>query len=107
MELFNYDPLTGATEYYDFDPMSGVAKVTAVQELSPLLDHNQALRNEGIKHKTGSPIRHYATVPLTVILEMKAKGIDFYAKDDQSKIIREIEANYPHLKVDNMRHSVR
>jgi hypothetical protein len=107
MELFDYDPMTGATEYYDFDPMSGQAKVTAVQELKPLLDHNLALRNEGIKNVKGSPIRHYATVPMTVILEMKSRGIDFYDKNDAPKVFREIESNYPHLKVDNMRHSIK
>ena len=107
MDLFDYDPLTGTAEYFDYDPMSGAAKVTAVQELTPLLDHNLALRNEGIKHKTGSPIRHYATVPLTVILEMKKNGIDFYDKNDMPKVLKEIEATYPHLKVDNMRHSIK
>jgi len=44
---------------------------------------------------------------MTVILEMRSKGIDFYDKDHQGRVIQEIEANYPHLKVDNMRHSVR
>lgn len=107
MDFFSYDPLTGTTEYFDFDHSSGVAKVTAVQELQPLLDHNLALRNEGIKNVKGAPIRHYATVPQTVILEMLAKGIDFHNVDHQGRVISEIEANYPHLKVDNMRHSVK
>ena len=107
MDFFDYDPISGTTEYFSFDYSTGIAKVTAVQNLQPLLDHNQALRNEGIKHVTGAPIRHYATVPQTVILEMLMKGIDFHNNDHQGRVIQEIEANYPHLKVDNMRHSVK
>ena len=107
MDFFDYDPLTGTTEYYSYDHQTGVATVEAVQELKPLLDHNLALRNEGIKHVNGSPIRHYATVPMTVILDLKTKGVDFYNRDHLPRVLQEIEANYPHLKVDNMRHSVK
>lgn len=106
MELFNYDASTGQTEYMDVDS-EGIVSLRTEEDVQPLLDLNQSFRNEGIKNVKGAWIRHYATVPMTVILEMRNKGIDFYKKDHQKRVFQEIEANYPHLKVDNMRHSVK
>lgn len=107
MEFFDYDAVTGITEYFDMDPMTGQVSIRSEENVQPLLDLNLSLRNEGVKNVKGSPIRHYATVPATVILEMMNKGIDFYDRNDFPKVIAEIEANYPKLKVDNMRHSVK
>ncbi len=107
MELFDYDPETGQTDYFDYDHLTGKFTITTVEDVQPLLDLNASYRNEGIKNVKGSWIRHYATVPMTVILEMKKKGIDFYNEDHSKRVFQEIEANYPYLKVDNMRHGVK
>lgn len=106
MDLFHYDPFTGASEYFDMDP-DGRISITTQEDVQPLLDLNAAYRNEGIKSVKGSWLRHYATVPMTVILEMRNKGIDFYNKDHAKKVLQEIESTYPYLKVDNMRHSIK
>ncbi len=107
MDWFDYDPLTGQTDYFDLDPMTGQVAIRTEEDVQPLLDLNASYRNEGIKHVKGAPLRHYATVPMTVILEMRNKGIDFYNKDHAKRVLQEIEINYPNLKVDNMRHSVK
>lgn len=107
MDLFDYDPVTGQSTYFDFDPLDGKTYLRTEEDVQPLLDLNAAYRNEGIKNAKGSWIRHYATVPMTVILAMRVKGINFYNKDHQKRVFQEIEINYPHLKVDNMRHSVK
>lgn len=107
MDLFEYDPVTGITEYFDMDPMTGAVSIRSEENVQPLLDLNLSMRNEGIKHVKGSPIRHYATVPATVIMDMLNKGINFYKREDFPRVISEIETNYPKLKVDTMRHSVK
>ena len=108
MELFDYDPVTGASYYFDHDESTNKTYIRTEQDVKPLLDLNMSLRNEGIKHlPSGALLRHYATVPMTVILELKQKGIDFYDQNDAKRVFQEIEANYPLLKVDNMRHGVK
>ena len=110
MDFFDYDPLTGVTDYFDMDP-EGKIHITSKQDVKPLLDHNAALRNEGIKDgpdkKGHAMMRHYASVPQIVIMEMLNKGIDFFAKDDFPKVIAEINANYPYLKVTNKNYAVK
>jgi hypothetical protein len=108
MDFFDYDPETGRTDYFDLDHLTGRVQIRTVEDVEPLLDLNASLRNEGIKkisNKHG--LRHYATVPMTVILELKQKGIDFYDRNDAKRVFQEIETNYPYLKVDNMRHGVK
>lgn len=107
MDLFEYDPVTGISDYFDMDALTGQVSIRSEEDIEPLLDLNLQMRNEGIKHVKGAPIRHYASVPATVIMDMLNKGINFYDKNDFPKVIREIETNYPYLKVDNMRHSVK
>ena len=108
MELFDYDQVTGASYYFDHDESTNKTYIRTEQDVKPLLDLNMSLRNEGIKHlPSGALLRHYATVPMTVILELKQKGIDFYDQNDAKRVFQEIEANYPLLKVDNMRHGVK
>lgn len=108
MDLFDYDPVSGASYYFDYDEMADRSYIRTEQDVKPLLDHNMSLRNEGIKHlPSGAIVRHYATVPMTVILQMKERGVDFYNKDHQQRVMQLIESEYPYLKVDNMRHAVK
>jgi hypothetical protein len=107
MDFFDYDAATGQTSYFDMDPLTGKIQIRIEEDVAPLLDLNAAFRNEGIKNVKGLPFRHYASVPMSVIMEMHLKGIDFYDKNDAPRVFREIETNYPYLKVDNMRHSVK
>ena len=104
MEWFDYNPETCETDYFDYDYLTGKIQIRTEQDVAPLLDYTSALRNEGIKHVNGAWIRHYAIVPMTVILELRQKGIDFYNPDHARRVHIEIETNYPNLKVDNMRH---
>lgn len=103
MEFFDYDPHSGTTDYFEMDS-EGMIRIRSEQDVGPLLDLNASLRNEGIKNIKGSWLRHYATVPMTVILELRQKGVDFYNPDHSKRVFQEIESNYPYLKVDNMKH---
>lgn len=107
MDLFSYDPVTGISEYFDMDP-DGKVSIHSTEDVQPLLDYNQALRNEkikDIKDIDGLMLRHYASVPMTVIMEMYNKGINFFDKNDFPRVIDEINTNYPALKVTDKHHS--
>jgi hypothetical protein len=101
--------MTGVTEYFDYDELSGKVAIRTVQDVQPLLERNAALRNGGLKDKDLNPggpmMRHYASVPMVVINEMLNKGIDFFDKNDFPKVIDEINKSYPYLKVTDKHHS--
>src|SRR6185503_3548553 len=105
--LFDHDAVTGVTQYFDYDPVNDNFSITSVQDVKPLLDHLQELRNNpnysqrGIKHDWW----HYATIPSVVEMELKKKGIDIYNKHQTKEIIKEINMNYPWLRATDKRHA--
>jgi hypothetical protein len=111
MDLFEWDALTGTAEYFAYDNLTDKSIIRTEQDVEPLLNYNAGLRNEGIKDvllKDNIPsIRHYATVPIVVIMELKQKGIDFFDQNDMPKVLDEINQNYPYLKVTDKTHAVK
>lgn len=105
MDYFDSDKLTGTTEYFEYDEQTGIATIRTEQEESGLLDYTSYLRNT---KATDSGIKRgwwkFAIIPPVVVLELKNKGIDVFAKNDWPKLTREIETNYPYLKTTEKRH---
>lgn len=96
-EFFDYDPLTGATEYFDFDDTNGRATIETVQDVEPLLERalmsrNNGLRDGGIKENWF----HYAEIPLVYLLKLRKMGISW---DDPKEINRAINTYFPELKM--------
>lgn len=98
--VFDHDPETGVTEYFDYDPVTDVVHITSSQDVSGFLDHMNAVRNDpsfsqkGIKQDWWL----YASIPTVVELELRNKGLKLEDKNDIPAILREINANYPYLK---------
>lgn len=98
--LFDFDPDTGITETFDYDPVSDAVSITTHQDVSGFLDHMKAIRNtpeisqKGIKEDWWC----YASIPTVVELELLKKGLSLSNKDHIKPILREINANYPYLK---------
>ena len=71
------------------------------QDVEPVLDNAAESRNElGVNSKDiKKGWWHYAMLPPIVILQMKAKGINVFDKNDQERMLAEINSNYPHLKM--------
>lgn len=85
--------------------------VRRLQDCSPILEHNAYLRSLGPQHYKGKDgdYWHYASIPIIVLEQLIQKfGVDVVlnGKDD-GRLIREIETNYPYLKVGNWSHSVK
>ena len=72
--LFDKDPLTGVTQYYDYDPINDIHMIHNVQDFTPLVE------------------------------KLKQKGIDIYNKDQTKELLKEINTNYPWLKTTTKKH---
>jgi hypothetical protein len=104
--LFDYDPLTGVSQHFDFDPVTEQIRLTSSQDLSFLMEQLKQKRNNPEAWKKGikESFAHYATIPPIIELELKKKGIDIYNPNQTKELLREINTNYPFLKVTTARH---
>lgn len=104
--LFDYDPHTGVSEYFDYDPIKDQASITTEQDVTGFLDRMNAIRNtpeisaKGIKEDWWL----YASIPTVVELELLKKGLKLHDKNHTKAILKEINANYPFLKATEKRH---
>lgn len=105
--LFDYDPVTGIRETFDYDPINDQVTIRTEEDVSPLLDRLKAMRNDEDYSRKGikNDLWHYATIPATVEMEMRKKGIDIYDKNATKAILKEINQNYPWLKSTTKRHA--
>ena len=94
--------------YFDMDESNGNIHITMEQDLTAFFERMKQMRrdsserwNKGVKEEW----LHYASIPSVVIMELKNKGIDILNPEDEKKILREINRNYPYLKtVDHKTH---
>ena len=105
-QFFDYDPNTGVQDFFAFDEINGVARIKSVQDVEPLLNRQKLYRDEGLKDRgIKSGLWHYASIPTTVAMELRNKGIDIFNKDHQKAMFKEINTNYPHLKATVKKHA--
>lgn len=105
MIYFDHDPTTGTIEYYSYDPMKDEHALTVVQDVSSFLDEMKRRRDDPEYWKKGvkEEFAHYATIPLVVEMQLKAKGINLYDPAQTKEIIKEIETNFPFCKATTAR----
>lgn len=96
---YDYDPTTGLHEIQDWDGER--VTVHQYEDVEPLIEQNKravqlGLADSGIK----KGMFLYARIPMTVVLEMKKKGLDVFDKNVSARRLeQEINQNYPYLKV--------
>lgn len=104
--FFDKDPITGITQYYDYDPTTDEHLIHSVQETDSLIEklkqarNNPDIWNKGVKESWV----HYASIPPIIEMQLKAKGIDIYNKDQTKELLKEINENYPFLKTTTKKH---
>lgn len=98
--LFDQNPDTGMTQYFDYDEVNDVMSITSVQDVSGILDDIKRKRDDPEAWKKGvkNSFAHFCTIPPIVELELRKKGINIYDKNCTKRLIQEIEQNYPYLK---------
>lgn len=73
--LFGFDPATNTVERFHWNPTEESYTIEDKQEVTAILDQNNALRNSDAKHDRKSPMRRCAAIPLNIYFELQAKGI--------------------------------
>jgi hypothetical protein len=68
--LFDRNPDTGITEWFHYDHQSGDVHLETVQDVEPILDSNNALRNDEEYSRNGikNEMWHFARIPDVVQL---------------------------------------
>lgn len=106
-EFFDHDPVTGLTEYYE--ETDGQFHIHTYQDVEPHLDRAARLRNEGATDEVfkRNGVAMYADLPLSIVGQLMAKGINVFDQNDLPKVIQEIETTYSRFKTTYKTHSVK
>lgn len=106
-DFFDYDPITGVTEYYE-ESGDGTVAIHSYQDVSKYKDIAAELRNGGSPdeqwRKHGATT--YAIIPPIVQLELYQKGINILDPGATKRVVDEINKNYPHLKTTYKHHEL-
>lgn len=106
--VIDYDPITGITQYFDYDHAIQKIVLTSTQDVSKALDFAAELRADEDRTKYGikADFVHYAIIPPLIQMEMKTKhGVDFWKKEDDPRTYRLINDEYARFKVTNITHN--
>lgn len=99
-DFFEIDPHTGIKTDFKWNENDQQYTLLRTADVEPVLDFTKAVSNEvGLNRediKRGWWL--YAKLPPIVILQMRAKGINVYDKNDSARMFAELNSNYPHLK---------
>ena len=106
-EFFDYDPLTGTTEYVEFAPDGSTFSITTEQDVEPFIEFAKWMANTG----TGDANFRkegwlYAIIPPVIQTELFRKGINILDKNHNKRVVDEINANYPWLKCTTRHHAL-
>lgn len=106
-EFFDFDPVTGLTEYYEETP-DGKFHIHTYQDVSPGMDAAQRIRNAGTADdawkKTGMTM--YASLPMVIVGHMMKRGINVFDQNDMPRVIQEINTTYSNFKTTNKHHEL-
>lgn len=102
-------------KFIDYNPLTGLVTSTVSedgkdhfvyeQDVSKHLDLAARCRNERDQDfDRKDSIRHVAFVPDSVILKMRFEdGVNFYAKEDQKRVLALLQTKYPACKTTTKR----
>jgi hypothetical protein len=104
--LFDADPETGVTTYFDYDPIKDQVLLTSHQDVTGFLDRMKAIRDDEDYSRKGikEDWWHYASIPTIVEMELMKRGLYLHKKDDMPAILKIINSEYPYLKLTTKRH---
>ncbi len=99
-DFFELDPVTGIRSDFKWNENDQEYKIIRTADAQPVLDFAAWARNEAGKNREGMKANWwlYAKIPPIVELQMLAKGINIHNPDHQSRMLAEINAEYPFLK---------
>lgn len=104
-EFFEYNP-ENAMVYHTEEGEGDDLILRSEQDVEPILDALKSLRNKNDDSGIKRGYWHYCTIPTTVELELRQKGINIYNKHQTKEVLKEINTNYPHLKATRRHHAL-
>tara|TARA_R110000824_G_scaffold20578_1_gene77572 strand:+ start:940 stop:1263 length:324 start_codon:yes stop_codon:yes gene_type:complete len=105
-KFIDYNPDKGVWHEEEYDHIENKVVIHTKQDVEPVLEYTKRLRNSGVNDKVGE-FSHYAVIPVHVELALRKKGINIYSQHYTKELLKEINQNYPHLKVTNLKHDVK
>lgn len=104
---FEYDPDTGLTTHFDYDPIKDEVTLSYTQDVSGFLERMQQLRNNEDYSKKGIKEEwwHYCSIPAVVEIELRNKGLKLENKDHLKDILKEVNSYYSKLKATDKHHA--
>jgi hypothetical protein len=105
-DFFDFDPLTNVRQDFEYDETTGEVSIHYSSDESALVDYNQRLRDSGCNDKDAIKANWwtYAKIPAIFFLKMRARGFKLDGSDDTTRLLAEINTNYPALKCTQLNH---
>lgn len=105
-EFFEYDPISGIKTELSWSEQDQEMTLIRTADSEALLNYTKAMAADGDVSKRGIKESWwlYAKIPPIVELQLRAKGIDIYDRNNQERVFQEINTNYPHLKCTDGHH---
>jgi hypothetical protein len=101
--FFDYNPDTGVTQTFDYDPVTEDVRLTSTQDLNAFFENLKAKRDNPDAWKKGvkEEWAHYASIPTVIEMELLKQGIDIHNPNQTKELMRAINTKYPFLKATN------
>lgn len=108
--IFDKDPFTGVTTYFDYDNLSGQSILSYEQDVKPALDRAAELRARPDRAKKGikNDWLHYAIVPVVIQYEMLHKhGVDYGNPEHGAAVLKLLNTEYSRFKTTEITHNIK
>lgn len=105
-DFFEIDPVTNIRSDFTWNENDQQYSINRYSDVEPVLDFTKEVANT-VGMNRGDMKQGwwcYAKLPPIVILQMRAKGINVYDKNDEKRMFEEINTHYPHLKMTTGNH---
>lgn len=108
-DFFELDPVTGIRSDFKWNENDQEYTIQRYADVEPVIDYSKEMAADGDISKKGIKTGWwlYAKIPPIVMLQMRAKGIDIFNKNDEKRMFAELNTNYPNLKCTQGNHGTR
>lgn len=109
--ILDYDPETGVTDVFEYDPLTDTTTLSRQQDVETILEDNKLLQNNDDywKHGVKNDFAHYATIPLILIEKwLNEEGLDVFNKNHEKRVFQKLNSpEYRYLKTTTKVHQAR
>ena len=98
--FFDYNPDTGVTQTFDYDPVTENVTLSNTQNLDSFFESVKQKRDnpdawrKGVKEEWA----HYASIPPVIEMKLREEGIDINNPAQTKELLKAINTRFPFLK---------